>query len=224
MSSHPSISSRRCRAFACVAALVAIATFAACGGGNKKEPTVKGAVAKSHVPGSNVSLRVVLSHVETAGPSLSLDKATTSAVMGQTLAYVENAIVRPLLSGKPQAAFNTLWAADVGLAATHTADRSALTDEGVGKVNGDVRAPNTPVALTGLADSNGALLYVAANFKMQVRSSLAGQPLNINRTTELTFEKQANGKWLVIAYRVVAVRAAGKNTTTRTATSTTRKP
>src|SRR5690349_22956631 len=182
--------------------------LAACGGGSndaKAAPTTT--KQKVAVPGAHVTLSLVGIDVESAGPAVQLNNATRGAVMSQTRKYVELAVVKPLLTGKRQAAFNALFAPPVAAQAV-TTDRSALTDDAVGKVAGGVRAPNAKVTFTALADGSGNVLYVASRFGLAVSSKVDARPLKINRIIELTFQK-TNGKWLIAAYRVTAVRTLG---------------
>jgi hypothetical protein len=205
---------------ACVAAL------AACGGGGDKKTdktsTSKTTGAKVKVAGSNVTLKLTGIDIDSAGPAAQLDNPTRGAVMSQTRKYVEFATVKPLLTGKVQKSFNALFAPTVAAAAV-TKDRGALTDDGVGKVSGDVHSPTAAVKFTALVDTNGNVLYVASNFGLNVASKIGNRPLRIKRIVELTFQK-TNGKWLIAAYRVIATRNLGSGTTSSAATSTTRAP
>jgi hypothetical protein len=160
--------------------------------------------------------------VQSAGPALNLDEKTKVAVMTQTRQYVEEAIARPLLSGKKvRSSYAKFFSPTVVKAASSAPDRGALTDEGVGKVSADVRAPATNVAMHALVGADGSVQYIATDFNLKLKSTLDGRPLRINRNTELTFEKTPSGKWLVSAYRVVATRANGSSKTSASATTST---
>jgi hypothetical protein len=209
-----------CRAVA--ASLVV--TLVACGGGgdDDKQAVQKSTTQKVAVPGAKVALNLASIDVQSAGPALNLDDKTKVAVMTQTRQYVEEAVVRPLLSGKKvRGNYAKFFGPTAVKAATAAPDRGALTDEGVGKVNGDVVAPATKVAMHALVGADGSVQYIATDFTLKVKSTLDGQPLRINRNTELTFEKTPGGKWLVSAYRVIATRSAGSSKTSASATTST---
>jgi hypothetical protein len=219
-----------CRAVSRAIAATAVVALVACsGGGNDNKAAVKAnkkaASQKVTVPGANVTLRLASIDVQSAGPAVTLDEKTKVAVMTQTRQYVEEAIVRPLLSGKKaNKSYNKFFGPTVNGAATHAPDRGALTDDGVGKVSGDVSAPATKVAMHALVGTDGSLQFIATDFDLHLKSRLNKKPLRINRNTELTFEKAASGKWVVTAYRVIATRTVGSSTSATTATKTTGKP
>jgi hypothetical protein len=210
-----------CRAVA--AFTVAVVVLAACSGGDDdsvKADNTKASTQKVNVPGADVTLKLASIDTQSAGPSLTLDDKTKVTVMNQTRKYVEEAIVRPLLSGKTVSkSYTKLFGPTVSKAATHAPDRAALTDEGVGKVTGDVTAPATNVAMHALVGVDGVIQYIATDFTLHVKSKLGKRSLGINRTTELTFEKTPKGAWVVTAYRIKAVRRVGSGAATATTTT-----
>jgi hypothetical protein len=199
--------------------------LAACGGGDdddagKPQTTPS---QKVDVAGAHVSLDLASVDVQAAGEAIPLDDKTKVGVMTQTRQYVEEAVVRPLLKGKKAGGdYTKLFAPGVVNAATKGADRAVLTDEQVGKVSADVRGGKTPVAMHALVASDGTIQFIATDFDLKLRTTVAKQPLTINRNTELTFEKAPNGKWLVTAYRVIVTRldSSGKKTAAATSTTT----
>jgi hypothetical protein len=209
-----------CRAVA--ASLVV--TLVACGGGGDDDSAApqKGATQKVTVPGAKVELKLASIDVQSAGPAMNLDDKTKVAVMTQTRQYVEEAVARPLLSGKKvRSSYAKFFSPTVVKAASSAPDRGALTDEGVGKVSADVRAPATNVAMHALVGADGSVQYIATDFNLKLKSKLGGQALRINRNTELTFEKTPGGKWLVSAYRVITTRTTGSSKTSASATTST---
>jgi hypothetical protein len=223
MSSPHAISSLFCRA---VAAVCVVALVACSGGDDDEKPAAntKASSQKVNVPGAHVELRLKAIDVQSAGPATILDDKTKLAVMTQARSYVEEAIVRPLLSGKKvRHQYTLLFGPSLSGAVTRNPDRGALTDESVGKVKGDLNAPASSVGMHALVDPNGGVQYIATNFKLRLRSKIGSAPLTILRTTELTFEKSPKGKWLVTAYRVVATRNTG-SATSKASTQTTEKP
>jgi hypothetical protein len=215
MSPRTSFSSWCCRAVA----LGCVVTLAACGGSGKKHATNTTA-QKLTVPGAKVELRLASIDMESAGPAINLDDKTKTAVMTLTRQYVEDAIVKPLLTGKSQKAYASLFGPTISAAATGT-DRAALTDDAVGKVNGEITAPTTQVVMSALVGTDGSVPFIATDFNLNLSSKLGSEPLKIKRHVELTFQKSPDGHFLVTAYRAIATRTlAGKSATT----STTGKP
>jgi hypothetical protein len=221
------------RAVSLAVAAAAVSALVACsGGGGKSSKAVntKASSQKVNVPGAQVTLRLASIDVQSAGPAVTLDDKTKVSVMTQTRRYVEEAVVRPLLSGNPaKVSYSQLFGPTVSRAATHAPDSGALTDVGIGKVTGDVRAPATNVAMHALVGTDGFVQYIATDFDLHLTSTLSKTPLRINRNTELTFEKAPSGKWIVTAYRVITTRSSGASAATTktsktTATKTTGKP
>jgi hypothetical protein len=223
MSSPRSLSSFFRRAVATLA--VAAVALAACSSGGDDDSAnadnTKAATQKVDVPGADLTLKLASIDTQSAGPSLTLDDKTKVAVMNQTRKYVEEAVARPLLSGRTVSkSYTKLFGPTVVAAATHAPDRGALTDEGVGKVTGDVSAPASKVAMHALVGVDGVIQYIATDFTLNVKSKLGKRSLGINRTTELTFEKTPKGAWVVTAYRIKAVRKVGSGAATATTTTT----
>ncbi len=213
------LSSFFCRA---VAAATVVVMLAACSGGDDdtaKADNTKASSQKVDVPGADVTLRLASIDTQSAGPALVLDDKTKVSVMNQTRKYVEEAVVKPLLRGKTVSkAYTKLFGPTVSAAATH-GDRAALTDEGVGKVSGDVTAPPTKVVMHALVGPDGTVQYIATDFTLKVKSKLGKRSLGITRDTELTFEKTPKGAWVVTAYRIKAVRKVGSGAATATSTT-----
>ncbi|MDQ1519093.1 MAG: hypothetical protein QOI55_166 [Actinomycetota bacterium] len=226
MSSPRAISSLFCRAVApvCVVALAACSSGGSKPAANNSKPSAQ----KITVPGAHVELRLASIDVQSAGSSTALDDKTKLAVMTQARQYVEEAIVRPLMTGnKVKHSYTQMFGPALTSAVTRNPDRGALTDEAVGKVTGDLTAPSTPVAMHALIDTNGSMQYIATNFTLRLHSKLGAAALTIRRTTELTFERTPKGKWLVGAYRVIATRktgAASAPSTSKATSKTTEKP
>jgi hypothetical protein len=132
-----------------------------------------------------------------------------------------------MTGNKVRHGYTQLFGSALTSAVTRNPDRGALTDEGVGKVTGDLSAPSAPVAMHALVDGGGSLQYIATNFTLRLRSKLGAAALVIRRTTELTFEKTPKGKWVVNAYRIITTRktgAASAPTTSKATSPTTEKP
>jgi hypothetical protein len=208
-----------------VAPALAAVVLTACSSGGK-HATATTTVPKSTTTTTLAKLRVGSVHVESAGPDAKVDAATQRAVMTASQQYVNTAVFAPLRTGAVNPVYLTLFDLHVRGPAT-TTDRAALTDAEVGKATKGYRALLSPVRIDAIADQGGHLLYVATSFRLLVDTTTATGPVQIVRSTELTFAP-AGKTWKVTAYRVVATRRAPRRTTTTTAhaprTTTTRKP
>jgi hypothetical protein len=203
---------RRSPHAAVLVALVLIA--AACGGGSKHKSTPP--VTKPLVLAIKTSvLKVGKVDVESAGPpNVQIDTATGKAVLATAQSYIDNAVFAPLKVGTIGAGYSALFGPGVKAAAIGT-DRRALTDLDVGKAT-SLATKASPVELSALVGSLGELMYVATDFDLTVKGTIASGKFTMTRHVELTFAK--TGKvWLVTAYRVQSVRKAVAGTTTTTA-------
>jgi hypothetical protein len=188
-----------------LALAIAVIGFAACSGGGKHE---KKQTAKTTTPTTTARkrvrpLRLGKIVVESAGPKVSLSKTTQRAALALTQQYVDNAVYAPLDSGKIGRRYGALFGDGVRAAATGP-DRGALTDLEVGRATA-YSASAPPIALFGLADGGGSVLYLATKTTLQVKARTPGGSITISRNVELTLAP--SGKhWIVTAYRVLAAR------------------
>ena len=195
-----------------IALIVACAVFAAgCSGGKKASERN----ASANQPETTSSpLAAGSTHIESVGPDVKLDAAAQAAVLAAAQKYVDTAVYAPLQTGQLGAGYDALF--ETGLRAEATgADASTLTDTGIGKVD-HYKETATPVAISGLADGSGKLLYLAASFRLDVEASTKAGDASSVRDVELTFAPQGND-WAVTGYRVKAKRALPGSTTTTTA-------
>jgi hypothetical protein len=204
---------------------VCAGVLAACGSGSHSkskgttDPTVPSVVVKT------AKLKAGATDNETAGPLAGVDPATAAIVLRDAQRYLDAAVSAPLSTGNVGAGYGALFDSSVRSSAS-TVDEGALTDRAVGKVDGYTETA-TPVALSGLADTNGTLLYVATDFNVTVKAKTATGPLTINHVVELTFAPGGNKTWLISAYRVHTKRgvpAAAKKHAATTTESTVSKP
>ena len=142
--------------------------------------------------------------LQRAGSRGGITPETQRAVLASAQRYVDRAILAPLETGRAGRGYPALFVPGLRPAATGV-DTNVLTDLAVGNTATLVEKPSA-VALTGLADQSGALLYLATKFDVEVRVTTAGGPMTIKRSVELTYE-QVGREWLVTAYRVNVTRA-----------------
>jgi hypothetical protein len=201
--------------FAVVCALVVFT--AACGGsGKKSQPHTTTTPPNVHTR----PLTLGPIDIESAGPDLTLNKDTKAAVLKATQDYVDSAVYAPLDRGTVGSGYAELFDSSIRAAATGR-DAHALT-ESMHNVSG-YSASATPVELSGLVDSSGALVYLATDLLLIETLTTAAGNFKVNRSIELTFSPNGK-KWLVSAYRVKSTRAMVKPATPHLATTTTSKP
>lgn len=205
----------RSRTFFCVSCL-ALAALAGCSGGSADSGKEQGGTATKSAIGTAAALKLGAVDLQAVGMPPTLDKQTKAALLTGAQTYVDSAIYEPLTSGKVGAKYADLFEPGVRKAATG-ADAPALTETAVGKVE-DYKATSTPVAVSGLADGFGGLVYLSTNFDVNVAATTAAGPVAIKRTVELTWAPNGK-KWSVTAYRTAATHKQPKQTTTTTATS-----
>ena len=204
----------RSRSFFCISCL-ALAALAGCSGGDDNGKAQGSTAVKSAI-GTAAALKLGAVDMQAVGFPPSLDKATKAALLTGAQTYVDSALYEPLTSGKVGAKFGGLFEAGIRKAAT-TTDAAALTESSVGKVEG-YKATSTPVAVSGLADAAGGILYLSTNFDVNVKATTEAGPLTIARTVELTWAPSGKN-WSVTAYRTAATHKLPKSTSTTTANS-----
>jgi hypothetical protein len=214
----PSPRSRVPRAAIAALAIVLVALgilgFVSCSGDDSSKPHASGSTTVPSATKKVHALKIGTVRIESVGPPLQLSKGTRKAVLASAQQYVDTGVYGPLDSGAVASGYAALFESPIRSAAT-TADRGALTEVPVGKAK-KYSAKASPVAVSGLVDGSGALVFLATNFRMEEKVTTASGPLRILRNVELTFVP--NGKqWRVTAYRVVATRKTAVATTTTTA-------
>lgn len=211
----------RLRSLFVVAPVILATALAGCSGSSKSatKPEAQGTTTTSTV----AKLKVGTVSVQTAGPNVQLNAATQRAVLQAAQQYYDAAVTGPLRTGAVAPAYAALFDPRVRTAAT-TTDKAALTNVAIGKAKDGYRLTLGPVRVDALADQNGKLLFVATSMASTASTTTARGPVTLRRSTELTFAP-VFGKWLVTAYRSVAIQNSAAGTTTTTAHSpTTAKP
>jgi hypothetical protein len=179
--------------------------------GKAKKPS--GTTAKTKNPETLLVMGRVV--VQNTGFPTAVKAPVRRVVMSATQRYFDDAIQAPLLHGKVDNAFATVFDAGVSGAARH-GDRETLTDAATGPIRGPVRMGASKVRIDGLGDPSGKLVLVATTFTLDVNATTPTGKLTISRHTELTFAYES-GHWLVTAYHVSVQRSIGKKTTSTTA-------
>ena len=194
-----------------VLAVVCALLAASCSGGKKASERNASATQPET---SSAPLAVGSTHIESVGPDVKLDAATQAALLAAAQKYADTAVYAPLQTGQIGAGYDALFETSLRADATG-ADASTLTDSGIGKVD-HYKETATPVAITGLADDTGKLLYLATSFHLDVEAGTKAGDVSSVRDVELTFAPQGSD-WAVTAYRVKAKRVLPGSTTTTTA-------
>jgi hypothetical protein len=198
-------------AAACVIVLGAL--FAACSGGGSSKNSSRPAAVNTSSNGHD-GLKVGGVSVESWGPTTAVPSNVQKAILAKAQTYVTDAVLTPLDKGTVGAGYPNLFDPGVRAAAT-TTDQNALTEAPIGKV-AKYTQKATPVAITGLADGFGGLVYLAANFTVTTNATTTDGPATLARDVELTFAPQGKD-WTVVAYRVHALRKLPTGTTTTVA-------
>lgn len=191
-----------------VAGIAVVGLFSACshgGGSHGVAPTPPATSQQSSTAARTTHLLTIGSvDLERAAALGAVDAVTRREVLATAQRYVDTAILAPLETGKLGRGYDALFVPGVRPAATG-ADQPSLTELSTGSTS-SLNESSTPVALSGLADASGAVLYLAARFDLKITATRAGHAIVVTRSTELTFER-AGSSWLVTAYRVVVQRS-----------------
>jgi hypothetical protein len=168
------------------------------------------------VVGHVQQLKVGTVDLESAGPPLSLNGATKAALLAASQKYVDSAVAAPFATGKVDPGFATLF--DPSLRAIVTGlDGATLTDATIGKAS-RYSASAHPIAVSGLVDGSGALLYLATNFDLTEHATTPAGTFAVARKVEFTFAPSGKS-WNIVAYRVSATRTSVTGTSTTTVAS-----
>lgn len=196
--------------------------LAACGGGgsHKTAPDATTSTKPKVLAVQTSTLKIGRAIVESAGPpNVQIDTATGRAVLKASQTYIDSALFAPLNTGAIGGDYAGIFASGVRAAAT-TSDSHALTNVDVGKVQ-KFSTSATPVTMSAFAGTLGELVYVATNFSVTEKTTIAGSAATLTHVVELTFA-QTGKTWLVTAYRVQTSRKTAAGTTTTTATGGTK--
>ena len=200
--------------FFCVVACAALVALAGCSSGGDSGKALGGTAVKTDA-GKVAALKLGYMNVESVGTQPNLDAKTKQQMLQGAQTYLDSAVGEPLATGKVGAKFAELFEADLRNSATVT-DASALTEAPIGKVE-TFNVTGSPVAVSGLADVTGALIYLSTKFDVNVKAT-KDNPITLKRSVELTWAPTGPG-WSVTAYRVLATRKVGGTTTTTNANS-----
>lgn len=191
--------------------LIAFAMLAvtACSDGTKElrqQPAARKASVTAKLVAGDVS-------IESYGPDATLDEARKNVLVTLVGRYVDAALLHPLERGTVGDGYPGLFAEGLQTEAT-TTDASVLTLASVGKVDRfDEQA--TPITISGLADGNGALVFLGAKFTVTVDAPTPAGPGTFANDVELTYAPAGDG-WQIAGYRVVATRRLPDATPTTT--------
>lgn len=200
-------------ALVAVIAIALGAVLLSSGGGDESSNASKAppvTVAKT-----NVTLAAGDVSADSVGAPVTVSPEVVKATIDSIGTYLKVATVDPLRSAKPAADLSAVFN-QAALARVIGVDRSALVDEGLPQVAGELDVVATPVAITGLGDQDGKLALLTASINLDitgtVKSAAKGaktDPLHIVRTGSFVFTPDANGAWKVSAYSIDVNRAGG---------------
>ena len=156
------------------------------------------------------ALKVGTVTVESIGPLGTIPKDKQKVFLAAAQKYVGSALLAPLESGNVGVSYAGLFDPGVRNEAT-TTDEGALTNAGVGPAS-KYKQTAGKVAISGLTDGSGALMFAATNFTVKTVASVDGGQATLTHNVELTF----NPLGLITAYRVSTVRKLPAAPTTST--------
>ena len=185
----------------------------------KKHTTGSAKAGTTTTPAKRTALKLVIGtvKVQNTGRPTKIKAPVRRAVLQAAQAYVDDAILAPLKSGRVDNGYEKVFGLSLTSAASGP-DRAVLTEAKTGLANGPVRVTASRVGLDGIGDQAGTIALVATTFGVTVKAPMAAGPLTISRVIELTFEHQF-GRWVVTSYNVVVRRTAGAKTASTRATS-----
>ena len=204
---------------AAVAVIAVAADLLANTASSGKKHTTGSAKAGSTTPATPAAFKLVLGtvKVQNTGRPAKIKAPVRRAVLQAAQAYVDDAILTPLKSGRVDNGYEKVFGLSLKSAASGP-DRAVLTEAKTGLANGPVRVTASRVGLDGIGDQAGTIALVATTFGVTVKAPMAAGPLTISRVIELTFEHQF-GRWVVTSYNVVVRRTAGAKTASARAAS-----
>jgi hypothetical protein len=198
----------------CVAGLLALAA-AGCGGGGGDA----NATGADSPPGSSLDLEAGPVQVAATGNPGVLADTDRDAIVDTIRRYVVAATIDPL-HGKPVGDLEPIFTPPA-VAALRGLDRVAALDEGIPKATSDVEITSSPLLLTALSDSSGAINLVGSSLYLDAKTETERGPVRVKRSGELVLARDA-GTWKITSFRLSADRSgAGLHGMT---TSTTGKP
>jgi len=174
----------------------------------------------------SIDLKVGAISVASSGDATTLDNKVAEKVLTAVNDYVDAAVVKPILSGRPARNIEKLFGLRVlNRIQTGGADRAAISDENLPDITADLEATADPVGLDALIGPDGAVLMVGAKLSLHVRTETADGPITIARVGDLIFEPAADGRWQITGYDIEVTRnSPGGSATTSASTEPTEAP
>jgi hypothetical protein len=154
----------------------------------------------------SVQLTVGTTSVESAGGAVAFPDDVKTQSMAALAGYVEAASVKPLRTGKADAAALSSVFEPTAAAKLTGPDRATLVDEGLPKSRGNIEA-TASVNLVGLAGTDGKVILANATFDLQIVTMVPKGPVRIQRTGSMLFAP-VNGTWMITGWRLSVDRNA----------------
>jgi hypothetical protein len=131
--------------------------------------------------------------------------------------YVDGGVVKALRTGKADDAelapiFDAAATAQLAGAA-----RTIVYDEGLPKAVGKITITTPPVAFTGLADAEGAIVLVSANLDLKITARAEKGTVTVQRTGSFVFAPDPTGVWKITGWTFAVTRGGTALPTTTTA-------
>lgn len=215
--------SRSARSLVVACLLVAVAVACSSNSSSPTHPPSSPSTLSLSASASRGTRVLVIGSVEVeraAGGGV-VTTAIRHALLSAAQAYVNDAVLSPLETGKLGRSYAAIFDPGIGPAATGP-DRATLTDLAVGRTTA-LNEQATAVAVNAVADQSGALVYASTSFKLKVQATTPKGVITIARTVELTLQPVGR-VWLIVAYRISVTRTEPKPTTRARPRTTTTRP
>jgi hypothetical protein len=199
---------RRRRALALIGASAALVTVAAAGAiayASRSAPTKRAAADASTAATLPpvTTFRLAGEEVPASGAT-SLPSTVSTGVLATLNRYLDSAVITPMRSGRAAGDLSTIFTASAAQRLSG-ADRATLVEDvepGAGR-NG--RVDEASARLTGLLDSGGSILTVAAKVDVVLRTGPSGAETRVARSGELVLVPDG-GAWRIDGYDLRVTR------------------
>jgi hypothetical protein len=195
-----------------VVAVIAIAggAFAVLSGGGDSGPEFKASTSVDLTAGEVQVVGLRLAPVE-------LPAEVRDQMLSTIGTYVDGGIVKALRTGKADDA-ELAPIFDAAATAQLAGDaRTIVYDEGLPKAVGKITITTPPVAFTGLADAEGAIVLVSANLDLKITARAEKGTVTVQRTGSFVFAPDPSGVWKITGWTFAVTRGGSALPTTTTA-------
>ncbi len=214
---------RTARCLAALLALASLASLTSCTT-KKKDGGANGSASRSGSKGAAGVPTITFTidgGVDTNGTK-DPDQATLTKVKATLDAYLAQAIVQPLATGKPAGDLSGLFTVAARPRLDDAETRATLVEGGLPPASRSISADSTLVKLSSVAGPDGAVALVGARLDLRLHAVGPHVDVDIAREGEIVLTED-DGAWRIDSFALRTTRntrdpaAAGASTTTTTA-------